>query len=203
MDVRLTRTLLGQTQGGCGEPPCISMSFYVEWSRGADKQRPSRPAAAGAPPGIAALAHLPWMGRLPSRAPPAQKAPHSVGSWPREARPEGLWHFAGKHPCSRSSVGADACIRPRVDASIDPYKCPVNFQHKQTKQAAEFHALPLVLWYYKIIPHPRWSLYRSCLRRPGLLQGCARPAPRILRGQARGRCPAMRQRPQGRPALRA
>ena len=71
------------------------------------------------------------------------------------------------------------------------------------KQAAEFHALPLVLWYYKIIPHPRWSLYRSCLRRPGLLRGCARPAPRILRGRARGRCPAARQRPQGRPALRA
>ena len=124
MDVRLARTLLGQTQGGCGEPPCISMSFYVEWSRGADKQRPARPAAAGAPPGIAALAHLPCEGRLFSRAPPAQKAPHAVGSWPREARPEGLWHFAGKHPCSRSSAGADACIRPRVDASIDPYKSP-------------------------------------------------------------------------------
>ena len=45
MDVRPARTFWGQVQGGCGEPPCISMSFYVGWSRGADKQRPPRPAA--------------------------------------------------------------------------------------------------------------------------------------------------------------
>ena len=45
MNVRLTRTFWGQAQGGCGEPPCISMSLYVGWSRGADKQRPPLPAA--------------------------------------------------------------------------------------------------------------------------------------------------------------
>ena len=34
------------------------------------------------PSGLASLGHLPYKGRLFSRAPPAQKAPHNVGSWP-------------------------------------------------------------------------------------------------------------------------